>query len=140
RADDGEFLLAVGNARPLDQAVQHATTELMLWLADDYGLDYRAGSALLGQLIRYDPGNVFDPAYTTVAKIEKRHRERLAACPGRYSSGRGGGSRCCQSTKLARYAVRSAKDESISIIVALRAPREPARMSPGGEISAVQTA
>jgi acetamidase/formamidase len=79
RADDGEFLLAVGNARPLDQAVQHATTELMRWLADDYGLDPRASSALLGQLIRYDVGNVFDPAYTMVAKIAKRHLERLAA-------------------------------------------------------------
>ena len=79
RADDGEFLLAVGNARPLDQAVQHATTELMRWLADDYGLDHRASSALLGQLIRYDLGNVFDPAYTMVAKIEKRHLERLSA-------------------------------------------------------------
>jgi acetamidase/formamidase len=73
RADDGEFLMAVGNARPLDQAVQHATTELMRWLADDYGLDHRASSVLLGQLIRYDVGNVFDPAYTMVAKIAKRH-------------------------------------------------------------------
>ena len=73
RADDGEFLMAVGNARPLDQAVQHATTELMRWLADDYGLDYRASSVLLGQLIRYDVGNVFDPAYTMVAKIAKRY-------------------------------------------------------------------
>ena len=73
RADDGEYLMAVGNARPLDQAVQHATTELMRWLADDYGLDYRASSALLGQLIRYDLGNVFDPAYTMVAKIAKRY-------------------------------------------------------------------
>jgi amidase len=73
RAEDDEFLMAVGNARPLDQAVQHATTELMRWLADDYGLDYRASSVLLGQLIRYDVGNVFDPAYTMVAKIAKRH-------------------------------------------------------------------
>ena len=73
RADDGEFLMAVGNARPLDEAVQHATTELMRWLADDYGLDVRASSALLGQLIRYDVGTVFDPAYTMVAKIAKRH-------------------------------------------------------------------
>ena len=73
RAEDDEFLMAVGNARPLDQAVQHATTELMRWLADDYGLDYRASSVLLGQLIRYDVGNVYDPAYTMVAKIAKRH-------------------------------------------------------------------
>jgi amidase len=77
RADDGTFVLAVGNARPLDQAVQHATTELLSLLKEDYGLDYRAGSTLLGQCIRYDVGNVFDPAYTIVAKIEKSILERL---------------------------------------------------------------
>ena len=69
--------MAVGNARPLDQAVQHATTELLKLLRDDHGLDYRAGSALLGQCIRYDVGNVFDPAYTMVAKVEKALLERL---------------------------------------------------------------
>ena len=71
RAEDDEFVMAVGNARPLDQAVQHATTELMRLLAEDHGLDYRASSALLGQCIRYDVGNVYDPAYTMVAKIAK---------------------------------------------------------------------
>ena len=71
RAEDANFIMAVGNARPLDQAVQHATTELMHLLAEDHGLDYRAGSALLGQCIRYDIGNVYDPAYTAVAKIAK---------------------------------------------------------------------
>jgi amidase len=73
RAENDGDLLAVGNARPLDEAVQHATTELMRWLAADYGLDARASSALLGQLIRYDVGNVYDPAYTMVARIAKRH-------------------------------------------------------------------
>jgi acetamidase/formamidase len=73
RAETDEFVMAVGNARPLDQALQHATTELMRLLAEDFGLDYRASSVLLGQLIRYDVGNVYDPAYTMVAKIEKRH-------------------------------------------------------------------
>ena len=69
--------MAVGNARPLDQALQHATTELLRLLEQDYGLDYRAGSALLGQCIEYDVGNVFDPAYTAVAKVEKALLERL---------------------------------------------------------------
>ena len=71
RGEDAEFLFAVGNARPLDQALQHATTELLRLLEQDYGLSYRAGSALLGQCIQYDVGNVFDPAYTAVAKVEK---------------------------------------------------------------------
>jgi hypothetical protein len=44
---------------------------LMHLLAEDHGLDYRASSALLGQCIRYDVGNVYDPAYTAVAKIAK---------------------------------------------------------------------
>jgi acetamidase/formamidase len=72
RAEDEQFVLAVGNARPLDQAVQHATSELLRLLHGDYGLSHRAGSALLGQCIRYEIGNVFDPAYTVVAKVEKR--------------------------------------------------------------------
>jgi amidase len=71
RAEDEQFIMTVGNARPLDQAVQHATTELLKWLDEDYGLDYRAGSLLVGQCLRYDVGNVFDPAYTMVAKLEK---------------------------------------------------------------------
>jgi acetamidase/formamidase len=79
RAADEEFVMAVGNARPLDEAVQHATTELMQLLKQDYGLDYRASSVLLGQLIRYDVGNVFDPAYTMVAKIAKRHLPALTS-------------------------------------------------------------
>jgi amidase len=71
QAEDEQFVMAVGNARPLDQALQHATTELMRLLEQDYGLDYRASSVLLGQGIRYDVGNVFDPAYTVVAKVDK---------------------------------------------------------------------
>ena len=73
RAANETEIMAVGNARPLDQCVQHATTELMRWLEQDYGLDYRASSILFGQLIRYDLGNIFDPAYTMVAKMEKKY-------------------------------------------------------------------
>jgi acetamidase/formamidase len=72
RAEDETHVMAAGNARPLDQALQHATTELMRLLEEDHALSYRASSALLGQAIEYDVGNVFDPAYTVVAKVEKR--------------------------------------------------------------------
>ena len=73
RGENDEYVFTAGNARPLDQALQHATTELMHWLDEDYGLDFRSSSVLLGQLIRYEIGNVFDPAYTVIAKIEKRY-------------------------------------------------------------------
>ncbi len=65
-------IFTVGNARPLDQALQHATSEMMRWLSSDYGLDGSDASHLLGQLVRYDIGNVFDPAYTVVCRLEKR--------------------------------------------------------------------
>jgi acetamidase/formamidase len=72
RADNGREILTAGNARPLDQALQHATTEMLRWLKDDYGLDARSASTLLGQVVRYEIGNVFDPAYTVICKIDKR--------------------------------------------------------------------
>jgi amidase len=71
RGENAEFIFAVGNARPLDQAVQHATTEMLRWLQDSYGLDATSASLLLGQCVRYDLGNVFDPAYTMVCKLRK---------------------------------------------------------------------
>jgi acetamidase/formamidase len=77
RAEDETYVMAVGNARPLDEAVQHATTELLRLLHEDHDLDYRAGSALVGQFVRYDVGNVYDPAYTMVAKVEKALLARL---------------------------------------------------------------
>jgi amidase len=71
RGENAEYIFAVGNARPLDQAVQHATTEMLRWLQADYELDVISASLLLGQCVEYDLGNVFDPAYTMVCKVPK---------------------------------------------------------------------
>jgi amidase len=72
RGENAEAIFTVGNARPLEQALQHATTEMLRWLEADYELDKVAASHLLGQVVRYEVGNVYDPAYTMVCKIEKR--------------------------------------------------------------------
>ncbi len=72
RGEDTDSIFTVGNARPLDQAVQHATTEMLRWLIEDYGLDPISASTLLGQCVRYDLGNIYDPAYTMVCKLAKR--------------------------------------------------------------------
>ena len=71
RAEDEASIFTVGNARPLDQALQHATTEMLRWLQDGFGLDELAAHILLGQCVEYDVGNVFDPAYTMVCKLQK---------------------------------------------------------------------
>jgi acetamidase/formamidase len=71
RGENAEYLFTTGNARPLDQALQHATSELVRWLKEDYHLDSAALGLLLGQVVEYEVGNVFDPAYTMVCKIKK---------------------------------------------------------------------
>lgn len=79
RGENEHEIFAVGNARPLDQALQHATTEMFRWLQADYGLSAVEASLLLGQAVRYEIANVFDPAYTVVCKLAKATLAQLAA-------------------------------------------------------------
>ncbi len=72
RGENATEIFTTGNCRPLDQAVQHATTEMHRWLVAEYGMDAAAASTLMGQVVRYDLGNIFDPAYTMVCKMSKR--------------------------------------------------------------------
>jgi amidase len=72
RGENEDYIFTVGNARPLDQCVQHATTEMLRWLEQDYGLDKVGANILMGQCVEYDLGNMFDPAYTMVCKLPKR--------------------------------------------------------------------
>lgn len=78
RGENDEYIFTAGNARPLDQALQHATTEMSRWLRDEYGLDGPSIGVLMGQCVEYDVGNVFDPAYTMVCKMSKALLEGLA--------------------------------------------------------------
>jgi acetamidase/formamidase len=70
RAESADSILTVGNARPLDQALQEATTEMVRWLVE-LGLEEKLAHILLGQCVEYEVGNVFDPAYTMVCKVNK---------------------------------------------------------------------
>jgi acetamidase/formamidase len=72
RGENKTHIFTLGNARPLDQAVQHATTEMLRWLESDYGLDSASANILMGQCVQYDLGNMFDPAYTMVCKMAKK--------------------------------------------------------------------
>lgn len=78
RGENDEYIFTVGNARPLDQATQHATTEMLRWLQDEYKLDAVGASIFFGQCVEYNLGNMFDPAYTMVCKIPKRFLKGLA--------------------------------------------------------------
>lgn len=71
RLENDTCIMVLGSARPLLQALQHATTELQRWLMTDFGFDERGSSLLLGHAMEYDIANVVDPHFTVVAKIRK---------------------------------------------------------------------
>jgi len=71
RGESATHIFTVGNARPLEQAVQHATTEMLHWLTEDYNLSMTEANILLGQCVEYELGNIYNPAYTMVCKVKK---------------------------------------------------------------------
>ncbi len=71
RGEDADSIFTIGNARPLDQALQHATTEMLRWLAEDFGLDTQSASHFLGQCVSYDVANVFNPAYSVACRVAR---------------------------------------------------------------------
>jgi len=79
RGENATHIFTIGNARPLDQCVEHATTEMLRWLTSDFGLDERTAHTLLGQAVEYDIGNIFDPAYTMACKFPKQVLESIGA-------------------------------------------------------------
>ncbi len=73
RLENQDFIMVLGSSRALNEALQHATTELMRWLMESYGFDERGASLMLGQTMEYEISNVVDPEFTVVAKMRKRY-------------------------------------------------------------------
>jgi acetamidase/formamidase len=71
RGENADYIFTLGNARPMEQALQYATTEMLAWLQADYDMDVHGASLLLGMCVEYEVANVFDPAYTMVCKLPK---------------------------------------------------------------------
>ena len=71
RMESDTHVMTLGSARPLLQALQHATTEMLRWLVADYGFSERGASAFMGQALEYEIANVVDPNFTVVAKVRK---------------------------------------------------------------------
>jgi acetamidase/formamidase len=73
RIESETELMTVGSARPMEDAARIAWTELIGWLVADYGFDRWDAYQLLTQAGRMRVGNMVDPQYSLVAKIDKRY-------------------------------------------------------------------
>ncbi len=43
------------------------------WLVEGFGFDPIGARILLGQVVEYEIGNFYNPAYTVVCKVPKRY-------------------------------------------------------------------
>ncbi len=76
RLENADYIMVLGSARPLLEALQHADTEMLTWLMNDYGFDERSASLLMGQALEIDTANIVDPNFTVVVKINKKYLPR----------------------------------------------------------------
>ena len=71
RLETATHVMALGTARPLLEAFQHAPAELQQLLIADYGFTERGAQTFMGQAAEYEISNVVDPNFTVVAKVRK---------------------------------------------------------------------
>jgi acetamidase/formamidase len=73
RLETAEAIMAIGSARPLEDAARIAYRELILWLEKDYGYDRWDAYMMLSQCGRVRLGNFVDPKYTVGAALSKQY-------------------------------------------------------------------
>ena len=71
RAENDDYLMSLGIANSLPEAVQSATTELANWLQHDYKLEPNEAAIVLGTAMQYNIAELVDPLVHVVAKIRK---------------------------------------------------------------------
>ena len=70
RGEDAAQRFTLGIDRPLENALQAAVTEMLIWLQED-GLSMDDACQLLGQAARFELGNVISPAYSIACLLDK---------------------------------------------------------------------
>jgi acetamidase/formamidase len=73
RIEDRSHIMVAASTRPLIDAFKIAHTDMVRWLAVDYGFDTWEAYQLLSQLGTARVGNVVDPKFTVVAKFPKKY-------------------------------------------------------------------
>lgn len=73
RIESRREIMAIGSAKPMEDAARIAFTELILWLERDYGFDRLEAYMLCTQVAKVRLAQMVDPLYTVVAKFPKKY-------------------------------------------------------------------
>lgn len=90
RAEDDEFLMAIGISGDLSDALREATAELSRWLDADYGVTAPELASVLGTSMRYDVADLVGTQVSIVAKVPKAALRQLRRPSGREVPPRSG--------------------------------------------------
>ena len=71
RIENNDYLMSVGVAGSVPDAIQIATSQLATWLKTDYKLNDNEVAVVLGTILKYDIAELVDPHFSVVAKVPK---------------------------------------------------------------------
>lgn len=71
RLETEDFIMAIGSARPMEDAARMAYRDLIRWMVEDYGFEESEAYFLCTQAGRVRVGNMVDPKYTLGASMRK---------------------------------------------------------------------
>ena len=73
RIENSEYIMTVGNARPMEDAARIAFYELVRWITLEYEIDRLDAYQLCSQVAKVRLANMVDILYTIVAKFPKKY-------------------------------------------------------------------
>ncbi|CDW94507.1 MULTISPECIES: acetamidase/formamidase family protein [unclassified Thiomonas] len=77
RLETDQLIMAIGSARPLEDATRIAYHELVQWMAKEYGFDLWDAYMMLSQCGQVRLGNFVDPKYTVGAAVSKKYLKSI---------------------------------------------------------------
>jgi acetamidase/formamidase len=85
RFETDDALMSAGSARPLEDAYRMSQHDLVTWTSAMTGLDTLDAYQLISQAGTAPVGNVCDPNYTMLAKLEKKYLGPATAYDGMHA-------------------------------------------------------
>ncbi len=76
RLENRQYIMSIGSTRPLIDALRLACSDMINWLATDYGYDRMEAYQLLGQAAVIKIANVVDPQYSVACALDKKYLPR----------------------------------------------------------------
>ncbi len=71
RIENSDYIMSIGAAKSLNDAIKIATTDLLTWLQHDYHLTQQEATQVMSTTIEYNIPEIADPNVEVLAKIKK---------------------------------------------------------------------